>query len=87
MPILVDFNGAPHRVYLQVKPTPEDGDGKPRSVLVLFIEGDAGEPVQLAADQAPELDRSTDDTVRRLTEPHEVPGGKRSLGWDVDTSY
>lgn len=26
-------------------------------------------------------------TVRVLTEGHEVPGGKRSLGWDVDTGY
>ena len=26
-------------------------------------------------------------TVKRLTEPHAVPGGQRSLGWDVDTSF
>lgn len=26
-------------------------------------------------------------TVARLTEPKTVPGGLRSLGWDVDTSY
>jgi CubicO group peptidase (beta-lactamase class C family) len=26
-------------------------------------------------------------TVRRFTEPHAVPGGQRSLGWDVDTAY
>jgi len=31
------------------------------------------------------------ETVKRFTEPHEVPGGKekqfRSLGWDVDTGF
>jgi CubicO group peptidase (beta-lactamase class C family) len=26
-------------------------------------------------------------TVKLLTEPHPVPGGKRTHGWDVDTSY
>ncbi|MBL8867891.1 MAG: serine hydrolase, partial [Planctomycetia bacterium] len=26
-------------------------------------------------------------TVKRFTEPHAVPGGLRSYGWDVDTSY
>ncbi len=26
-------------------------------------------------------------TVKRFTEPHAVPGGLRSHGWDVDTSY
>ena len=26
-------------------------------------------------------------TVRRMTEPHPVPGGHRSLGWDVDTGF
>jgi uncharacterized protein YbbC (DUF1343 family)/CubicO group peptidase (beta-lactamase class C family) len=27
------------------------------------------------------------NTVKRFTEPHAVPGGLRSYGWDVDTSY
>ncbi len=26
-------------------------------------------------------------TFTRMTDPHEVPGGLRSLGWDVDTSF
>jgi len=26
-------------------------------------------------------------SVKSFTEPHAVPGGKRSLGWDVDTSF
>jgi uncharacterized protein YbbC (DUF1343 family) len=26
-------------------------------------------------------------TVRTMTTPHQVPGGLRALGWDVDTSY
>jgi two-component system CheB/CheR fusion protein len=68
MPILISFNGAPHRVYLQVKPTAENGDGRPRTVLVLFIEGDAVEQVLAPAEQPSERNRSADETVRRLTE-------------------
>src|ERR1051325_1154410 len=62
--ILVQFNGAPHRVHLQVKPATAEGETKPRHSVVLFIEGEA-----LARDGPPADDRSaTDDTVRRLTE-------------------
>ena len=40
MPILVRFNGAPRRVYLEVKPVSQD-EGPPRHALVMFIEGEA----------------------------------------------
>jgi two-component system CheB/CheR fusion protein len=57
LPILVQFNGAPHRVLLQVRPV----DGA-RQALVLFMEGEPVDPSTLAPDQA------NDATVRRLTQ-------------------
>jgi two-component system, chemotaxis family, CheB/CheR fusion protein len=67
LPILVTFNGAPHRVDLQVKPiSPEEGaEG---TALVLFIEGEAVDP-SLVSRNVPQ---ATDDTVRRLTEELEL---------------
>ncbi|PPQ34737.1 CheR family methyltransferase [Rhodopila globiformis] len=41
--ILVQFNGAPHRVYLQVRPVREGGDPA-HHALILFIEGEAVRP-------------------------------------------
>jgi two-component system CheB/CheR fusion protein len=62
--ILVRFNGAPHRVHIQVKPAGEEGAPEPRHALVLFIEG---EPVEL---ETASVDQSAanDETVRRLSE-------------------
>lgn len=62
LPILVRFNGPPHRVHLQVKPVGEN-DEPPRNAVVMFIEGEAVE-------RAPETgERSAaDDTVRQLRE-------------------
>jgi two-component system CheB/CheR fusion protein len=61
LPILVNFNGAPHRVDLQVRPvSPEEGaEG---TALVLFIEGEAVDTSRVSGQQV------TDETVRRLTE-------------------
>ncbi|ACB97368.1 chemotaxis protein CheB [Beijerinckia indica] len=42
MPLVVRFNGVPHRVYLQVKPVVQDDDATAYA-LVLFIEGDSVE--------------------------------------------
>ncbi|MEZ5784892.1 MAG: chemotaxis protein CheB [Xanthobacteraceae bacterium] len=68
LPLAVRFNGQPHRVHLQVKPSAEPDDAPPRTAVVLFIEG---EPVSGAA--APgEGGLATDDTVRHLTEQLEV---------------
>jgi two-component system CheB/CheR fusion protein len=63
LPILVRFNGAPHRVHLHVKPAGEEDEGEPRYAVVLFIEGEAIEPAAGTPEQ-----RATDETVRRLSE-------------------
>jgi two-component system CheB/CheR fusion protein len=47
-PIPVRFNGHPVRVFIQVKPVPEDPD-RPRNVLVMFIEGEAVEGAEQGA--------------------------------------
>ena len=65
-PIPVSFNGTAHRVYLQVRPT-DNGEARPRHALVMFIEGEAIEPLP-HADQPLERDRSADETIRRLTD-------------------
>jgi two-component system CheB/CheR fusion protein len=67
LPILVSFNGAPHRVDLQVRPVPPDVSGGP-AALVMFIEGEAVEPGSAIG----EAQRATDETVRRLTQELEV---------------
>src|SRR5262249_14715686 len=64
LPILVQFNGDPHRVHLQVKPTTGPSDPRPRQAVILFIEGEA---VSRDGDKT-EGRSATDDTVRRLTE-------------------
>jgi two-component system CheB/CheR fusion protein len=64
LPILVQFNGAPHRVHLQVKVATPDAETRPRQAVVLFIEGEA-----VAEDADAVAERTAgDDTVRRLTE-------------------
>src|SRR3954470_11145308 len=62
LPVLVQFNGAPHRVLIQVRPVDTGAAGEPAQALAMFIEGEAVDPSAMAADQA------TDDTVRRLTQ-------------------
>jgi two-component system CheB/CheR fusion protein len=64
LPILVRFNGAPHPVYLQVKPAGEENAADPRHALVLFIEGEPLESVTATPDQ----EGANDETVRRLRE-------------------
>jgi two-component system CheB/CheR fusion protein len=66
LPVLVRFNGAPHRVHLQVKPV-VDGGADPRAALVMFIEGEAVHDSLLALD--PQADSAT---VRRLTQELEL---------------
>lgn len=65
LPIPVRFNGAPHRVYLLVRPLPENG--APRQALVIFIEGEA-----VAESWSPPDRQASDDTVRRLTQELEL---------------
>jgi two-component system, chemotaxis family, CheB/CheR fusion protein len=67
LPILVRFNGAPHRVHLLVKCVQEVGAAEPRTAIVIFMEGEAVE------DPLVNLERpATDETVRRLTQELEL---------------
>ncbi len=69
LPILVRFNGAPHRVHLWVRPSQpqQSGTAESRQAIVMFIEGEAVDKC-LAA-----LDRQTDDeTARRLKQELEL---------------
>jgi two-component system, chemotaxis family, CheB/CheR fusion protein len=67
LPILVRFNGAPHRVHILVRPVQENGTNEPRSAVVMFIEGEAVDESLVSLDQ-----QATDDTVRRLTQELEL---------------
>src|SRR5258707_7561771 len=42
LPIMVRFNGAPHRVHLQVKAADGSDTAAPPHATVMFIEGEAG---------------------------------------------
>jgi two-component system CheB/CheR fusion protein len=67
LPILVRFNGTPHRVHLLVKPVIDADSAAPRNAVVIFLEG---EPVD---EKLASLDRQTnDETVRRLTQELEL---------------
>src|SRR5262249_26854707 len=59
LPILVKFNGAPHRVHLQVKPVAEDSE-MVRTTIVMFLEGEAVEEV------IPDAPSHADSTARQL---------------------
>jgi two-component system CheB/CheR fusion protein len=71
LPILVQFNGAPHRVHIQVKPAMDDGEVELRHALVLFIEGEAVDN-QMAGSEQP-----SDQTVVRLR--HELEQSQQRL--------
>jgi two-component system CheB/CheR fusion protein len=66
LPILVQFNGASHRVHIQIKPISESDVAQTRQALVMFIEGESVDGGQRGVDQA------NDETVRRLTQELEV---------------
>ncbi len=65
LPILVDFEGVPHPVYLQVKPV-QQGEAPAHHALVLFIEGDAVERPPGSETEVPR--DAVRDTVRQLQE-------------------
>ncbi len=68
--IPVQFNGAPHRVFLQVRPV-ASSDGGHRQAAVFFIEGDA--LVELVGDSVEvERDQATQSTIRGLKEELEL---------------
>jgi two-component system CheB/CheR fusion protein len=66
LPILVRFNGSPHRVHIQVKPADESTEAAPHNAVVLFIEGEAVE----SAKGEPSSDQiaAHDEAIRRLRE-------------------
>ena len=67
LPILVRFNGGPHRVHLSVNPASHGGSGEPRHVVVMFIEGEAVDAGSLSPGQ-----QTSDEAVRRLTQELEL---------------
>jgi two-component system CheB/CheR fusion protein len=70
LPIPVKFNGAPKRVFLQVKPVALDKEG-PRQAVVFFLEGDPIEPGE-ASKEASEREIASDSTIRHLKEELEL---------------
>jgi two-component system CheB/CheR fusion protein len=66
LPIPVRFNGAAHRVLLQVKSAGPASE--PRRAIVMFVEGEAIEPALSASNQQQEAD----ETVRRLAQELEL---------------
>jgi len=66
VPILVRFNGSPHRIHFHVKPIMRDGDGaQPLNAVVMFIEG---EVVEQPSSEMPGSDQGGSETIRRLRE-------------------
>jgi two-component system CheB/CheR fusion protein len=63
LPILVPFNGAPHRLHLLVRPVSEEGSAAPRTAVVMFIEGEGVDESLLSPDYATDT-----EIVRRLTQ-------------------
>jgi two-component system, chemotaxis family, CheB/CheR fusion protein len=66
LPILVRFNGAPHRVHVLVRPVQEDGT-QVRSAVVMFIEGEAVDEKLIATDG-----QLGNETLQRLTQELEL---------------
>jgi two-component system, chemotaxis family, CheB/CheR fusion protein len=66
LPIMVRFNGAPHRIHLQVAGV-TDATEAPRA-LVMFIEGEAVDEAVISAQTEP----AANETVRRLRQELEL---------------
>jgi two-component system CheB/CheR fusion protein len=67
LPIPVRFNGAAHRVMLNVVPVFDPDGREPPRVVVMFIEGGALDEASSSGER-----QASDDTVRRLTEELEL---------------
>ncbi|MGO9544200.1 MAG: CheR family methyltransferase, partial [Rhodomicrobium sp.] len=70
LPIPVQFNGAAHRVFLQVRPV-NSGHGTARHALIFFLEGDAIEPAEPVTSQD-EMTRASEEVLRGLKEELEL---------------
>ena len=68
--IPVRFNGARHRVFIQVRPVPAQ-EGLPRQAVVFFIEGDAIEETE-AGGAGSKRDETPDAAIRHLKEELEL---------------
>lgn len=73
MPILVRFNGSPHRVFLHVKPVLQERDPT-RHALVMFIEGEAVEETDDASER--DVHGPADETIRQLQEELQLAQGR-----------
>jgi two-component system, chemotaxis family, CheB/CheR fusion protein len=71
MPLSVQFNGVKHRVYVHVKPVPQDNDQR-RHALVLFIEGEAIDQDALEHSFGRSDREPVDETIRQLQEELEL---------------
>ena len=67
LPILVRFNGSPHRVHLLVKPVTDNESTEPRNAIAIFIEGETVDENLVSIDR-----QTSDETVRRLTQELEL---------------
>jgi two-component system CheB/CheR fusion protein len=68
LPILVRFNGSPHRVHLLVKPAGDKNSSDARHAVVMFMEGEAVDETLVVGDRQ----QGSDETVRRLTQELEL---------------
>lgn len=66
LPILVQFNGSPRRIYLQARPAGDDDGAAPRNAVVMFIEGDAVEDLPAAAEPRHGNDESAQQLRQEL---------------------
>src|SRR5262249_32662386 len=67
LPILVRFNGAPHRVYFQVMPVIHDAEQPPRQAVIMFMEGEVIEEGLVTSGASAE-DTGSSQIVQRLTQ-------------------
>jgi len=85
MPILVSFNGLPHRIYLQVRPVVHD-EAPPRQALVLFIEGEAVDQTITQA-VAASGESANETTVRQMNEEMQATQSRmRTMQEEADAS-
>jgi two-component system CheB/CheR fusion protein len=67
LPILVRFNGSPHRVHILVKPADENESTEPHRAVVMFIEGETVDETLAVVDR-----QVSDETVGRLKQELEL---------------
>ena len=70
LPIPVRFNGARHRVLIQVRAAELDELGEARNAVVMFIEGEEIEEIE--EEEVGGGEHASDETVRRLTQELEL---------------